>query len=125
MEIKKLELDELNLPEEPARAPQINWGQDFEDWDKGHQVRYLKKLCSALNHATDLIQKERDALLDKMAIANAVAENAGDATNIQKSIVLNAITAHNEEKQNLISRIQELESDIKNKDKYIQALERL
>ena len=121
--MKIIKKEDLNLPDHPGLAPQINWGKDFEDWDKDHQLRYLKKLCSALNHATDLIQKERDALLEKMEVLKVSTENADSATSIQKNIVLNAITSHNKDKQNLIQRIQELEKEVKDKDKLLKLYE--
>jgi len=117
-----IEVKELNLPEEPGMAPQINWGDDFNDFDDMKKIIYLKKLCSALNHATDLIQKERNQLLVDIKVSNDVAENAGQAVAIQKAIVLKAITDHNVEKQEFANQLQTLERTIKEKDKIIEDL---
>lgn len=111
--MKIVRKEDLNLPDAPAQAPQIDWGKDFEEFDTGHKIRYLKKLCSALNHTADIIQKERNVALEDCHRLKKLAENAENSVSIQKAIVLKAITEHNEEKQNLISRLQELEKEIK------------
>lgn len=108
-----IEIEELNLPKDPGRAPQINWGKDFEDFDSVKKIIYLKKLCSALNHATDLIQNERNQLLKDAKVLNQLVENADNAVAIQKSIVLKAITDHNAEKQELIRVVKELETKVR------------
>ena len=117
-----LKVKELNLPEEPGMAPQIDWGEDFNNFDDIKKIIYLKKLCSALNHATDLIQKERNQLLVDIKVTKSVAENAGEAVAIQKAIVLKAITDHNREKQEFANQLQTLERTIKEKDKIIEDL---
>jgi len=113
MEIKKIKKENLNLPLAPAQAPQIDWGEDFKAWDITKQNRYLKRLCSALNHATDNIQKERNVALVKLQEMKEVLENADQSVTTQKDIVVRAITAHNAEKQELIRRLQELETEAK------------
>ena len=101
MDIKKIKIEDLNLPLAPAQAPQIDWGEDFLNWDFDKQNRYLKRLCSALNHATDNIQKERNDALDKLHEMQANLENADNNVSVQKDIVIRAITSHNAEKQEL------------------------
>lgn len=112
--VEKIKVKDLNYPKTGAvSAPQIDFGCEFEDWDDARKIRYLKKLSSAMNHATDLIQQERDSLLNECNTMKLSIENADKALSIQKSIVHKAITEYNAEKQNLISRIQELEVELK------------
>lgn len=118
MDVKKVKVEDLNLPVAPAQAPQIDWGQEFLEWDPEQQNRYLRRLCSALNHATDNIQQERDRAVAAAHEIKAVAEQADKAVEIQKAIVNRSLTAFNAEKQDLIRRIQELETE--NKDLTIQ-----
>ena len=120
-ERKLLEISDLNLPEKPGLAPQINWGQDFENFDDKRKIIYLKKLCSALNHAADLIQQERDELLKKCHSLNEQLKNSDNSVSIRKDIYTKAITDHNEEKQNLIKRLQELEKEIKLKNEILKS----
>jgi hypothetical protein len=105
--------EDLNLPLAPAQAPQIDWGKDFEEWSVEQQNRYLKRLCSALNHSADLIQNERNEVLEECHRMNKCVENADEAVRIQKAIVLKTITDFNKEKQELITRLQELEAENK------------
>lgn len=119
MEVTKIKPEELNLPEGPAKIPQIDWGQDFENFDKDHKIRYLKRLCSALNHAADTIQNERNDALKKIGELLRQLENAEKSVEIQKDIMHRAITANNEEKQQMIQRLQELEAEVKAQDDII------
>lgn len=121
MEIKKIKVEDLNLPKAPAKAPQIDWGEDFLNWDVSKQNLYLKKLCSALNHAADTIQNERNEGLNKLQEMKTILENADKSVNVQKDIVRRAITSHNEEKQKLIRRLQELEKEIKIRDEILKS----
>jgi len=123
MEIKRIKEEDLHLPKAPAMAPQIDWGKDFLDWDAEQQNRYLRRLCSALNHATELIQNERNEALQECHRMSAAVDNADKAVAIQKAIVLKAITDHNEQKQDFIARIQELESQVRIQDNLIKGME--
>ena len=111
-----ISIDELNLPPKPALAPDIIWGEDFEAFDDKGKIRYLKKLASALNHAADLVQKERNEAYIKVKEMEQLVENAEKRAEIQKQITHNALTNFNAEKQDLIRRIQELEVELKNID---------
>lgn len=111
--MKIIRKEDLKLPDEPGMCPQIDWGMDFEEFDKDHKIRYLQKLCSALNHSADLIQTERNNLLVEANKLQKMAEFAEEAVAIQKNIVIKAITSHNAEKQELIKILQELETQNK------------
>lgn len=111
--MKIIKKEDLNLPPAPAQAPQIDWGEDFKAWDMEQQNRYLKRLCSALNHATDNIQKERNKALEDCHEMSNLVQNADKAVQIQKAIVKQALTNFNQEKQDLIQRLQELEVENK------------
>jgi hypothetical protein len=111
--MKIIKKENLNLQPALGSAPQIDWGQDFLNWGIEHQNRYLKKLCSALNHSADIIQNERNEALKECNRMKDCVENADTAVNIQKAIVIKAITDHNKEKQELIKRLQELETENK------------
>lgn len=123
-EFKTIKAEDLNLPKAPAQAPQIDWGREFEeDMEDAHKIRYLKKLASALNYATDLIQNERNDCLLEIGRMKECVENAESAVTIQKAIVLTAITGHNQEKQDMIAQLQELEATIKMQEQLIARME--
>jgi len=125
MDIKRIKEKDLNLPPMPAIAPQIDWGEDFLNWDVTKQNRYLKRLCSALNHATDLIQKERNELSRKLEERDIILKNADKNVATHKDIVIRAITSHNEEKQKLISTIQLLEKEVKELKQKLEFIEQI
>jgi Skp family chaperone for outer membrane proteins len=47
-----------------ANVPQISWGPDYMSWPLKRRLRFAERLASSMNHAADLLQKERNALLD-------------------------------------------------------------
>ena len=117
-----IKVEKLKMPK--GIVPQIDFGRDFEeDFDDARKIRYLKKLSSAMNHAADVIQKERNALLLDLKAALKAAEHADEAVTIQKDIVVKAITNYNAEKQDLIKRIQELETEVKVQEQLIKRME--
>ncbi len=44
--------------------PKIQWGKDYQNWNKASKIRYLEKLAATMNHAADLIQTERNKLME-------------------------------------------------------------
>jgi hypothetical protein len=121
MKIKEVKVEDLNLPDDPGRAPQIVWGEDFENFDKDNKIRYLKKLCSALNHAADLIQKERNNLAEECVKMAKQLENADKIVGIRKDTLVKALTDHNEEKQKLIKELQRVQRELKIRDELLKS----
>lgn len=104
-------------------APQINFGADFEALSETHKTIYLKKLTSSLNHALDLIQCERNALLSQAAVMRQQLENADRQVAIQKSIVEKTVTDANSDRQEMSLKIQDLTYRIAAQDKVIDSLQ--
>lgn len=88
---------------------QIVFSEKFEERSQKDQIDYLKKLCSSQNHALDLMQKERDALLKDKSTLLQQLTNAETAFQTQKEIVTSLVTKSNEDKEQYANRIQELE----------------
>ena len=120
-EIKKVNSEDLYLPEDPHIAPQITWGEDFENFDDKRKIIYLKKVASALNHSCDIIQKERNEWIDKCKNMATQLENADKNVGIRKDIYVKAITEHNEEKQKLYEQIQQLNKELKIRNELLRA----
>jgi len=93
-------------------VPMMKFGATFLAWTPEKQIDYLKKLASSQNHALDLMQKERNALLVERAVSTAQAESAQKALDIQKTITRNALTKQNEGDQQAAQRIQQLEGQL-------------
>ena len=104
---------------EQPKAPKILWGRPYQMWGADRKVSYLEGLAYALNHACDVIQKERDELLklcglkERQLMANQaqVAESQSTLhTEIQK---LNEDRQKwNESAKKMNERIRELESQV-------------
>lgn len=105
-----------------GNVPMIKFGDDFEKWNDERKINYLKRLASSMNHAADLMQKERNLALASLKEMKTVLEAIQENLEIQKKIVVNNLTADNAEKQELFLRIQDLERIGREKDKVIDQL---
>jgi len=93
--------------------PQIAWGEQFKAWPVQQQLSFAKKVASAMNHAADLLQKERDELLD-ICIKQERQIEALQKANLQGSQTAHAeLQSQGEERQQLYKQIMELQSDNK------------
>jgi len=52
------------LPRMERTPPDISWGREFESWPERMQLSYAKRLASTMNHAADILQGERNALIE-------------------------------------------------------------
>lgn len=99
----------------------LSFGPDFEKRSTKEQMRYLHSLAYSQNDALDKMQKERNELRSRLVVAEQLAENADKALQIQKKIVLDAITNSNATEQETAKRIQELEARVKAQDLVIES----
>lgn len=104
-----------------VNGKKLKFDPKFEERPAKDQISYLQKLAFSQNSALEQMQNERNELRDKLAIAEALAENADKALQIQKKIVLDAITNSNALEQETAKRIQELEARVKAQDSVIEA----
>ena len=104
---------------EAPRARMINFGEEFQKWGDKRQMEYLKKLASSMNHAADIMQQERNRLLEEQQVLKEQLTNTESNLAIQKDIVLRTITSNNTAKDEYIHLIQKLEGQVRSKDKAI------
>jgi hypothetical protein len=119
--LKELDFEGITAP----RARMINFGEEFHKWDDKHKIEFLKKLASSMNHAADIMQQERNKLLEKVDVVQRQLENAEKNLLIQKNIVLKAITDNNKAKDEYIQLIQKLEGTVRDQEKKINQLNAL
>lgn len=105
-----------------TRARMINFGAEFDKWEPQRQIKYLKNLASAMNHAADVIQGERNALATEVETLKKQLENADKNVQNQKTILINAITENNRKSDEMGAIVQNLEGDIKKKETIIKEL---
>ena len=113
----------MDISHTSTKAPMIELGEPFFEQSHKEQVRYLHKLASAMNHAADIIQKERDALLSQKIALEQQLLQAQNALGIQKASMINAITNNNAQNQETGSRIVELQNRVKVQGARIRELE--
>tara|TARA_R110000868_G_scaffold115552_2_gene308565 strand:- start:165 stop:551 length:387 start_codon:yes stop_codon:yes gene_type:complete len=123
IEVTKIEVNEIEkkLVVKHGDAPQINFGADFESLCEIHQTIYLKKLTSSLNHALDLIQRERNDLLAESVTMRKQLRSAESQSEIQKNIVIKIITDSNADHQRMSAQIQDLTHRVEVQNKVIES----
>ncbi len=105
-------------------GPLITLGEKFKEMDYPVQVKHLHELASSLNHALDLMQKERNELADQVVTLNKQIEGLDKALEINKEIMRTTITEDNDIKNKYIEEIQALRYRIKTQDEVIEELNR-
>lgn len=114
-ELKKLD---VTIP----KVKMIQFGDEFEEWTNPKKIVYLKRLASTMNQAADILQQERNKLLVEVESLKKQLENAESNVTQHKTIMINAVTQYNDERQNLSREIQELQVRVKAQDKVIEML---
>lgn len=95
----------------------INWGADSENsgwskWDIEKRLSYAMELASAMNQAADIMQKERNILLDEKATLEGQLKSAEESTLISKTIMTTNIMESNRKHQEFAEDIKELHNEI-------------
>ncbi len=114
--------DREGNPLEINKGHRLQFGEKFYEWDTDQQIEYLIKLASSMNHAADMIQRERDALLQKHEQLFRTLENCEKNLDTQKQININMITSANAKEQKYIKDIQLLQSRVRAQDAVIEKL---
>lgn len=94
-------------------APKIAWGEKYKKMTHHDQVRYLKNIASAMNHAAYLIQNERNDMIDlcrKQEEQIKIQQEAVDQNNL---MLTTEITKMNELKQKYNAEIARLNQVIR------------
>lgn len=103
-------------------AKLITLGKEFQRKSADEQVNYLHKLASSQNQALDMMQNERDALLQKCSHLERQLANSEQNLQIQKKIVMDNITQGNADRQSLIEQNQALGERVRAQDGVIERL---
>ena len=106
------------------KIPQIIYGEDFEERTDSEKISYLKGLASTMNHAADLMQKERNVLAAGIERHKLLTENAEKSLTIQKAVMTNQLISGNEQIQQLSLQIQDLQKQLKQAHQTIEDLRR-
>lgn len=109
---KEISVKEIKVPFKHGEAPAISWGADFDALTDTQKIIYLKKFSASMNHATMLIQTERNELLACVETLKAMLKSAEDAVGIQKTTLVNSITESNIREQKLGQEIALLKNQL-------------
>lgn len=103
-------------------APKIKWGDDFLAWSDREKVAWLKKFSSSMNHAADLLQKERNKLVETCAVQDEKLKQHAKEYLHRGQMLHKQVIIMNSEKQELNKMIVELQQRVKTQDKVIHRL---
>jgi seryl-tRNA synthetase len=93
--------------------PKILWGEIFQSWDLEKKLDYLTKFAEAMNHAADLIQNERNALIKLVELKEKEIEQVKPMMEANLQMLQNEITKMNKYKQETHKTIAKLNARIK------------
>lgn len=104
------------------KIPKLKFDPEFEERSDKDKIAYLKELASSMNHAADIMQKERNQLAIDLKKQLSLVENAEKALAIQKTITQNQLISGNQQIQELSNQIQQLQARTKAQDSVIETL---
>ena len=96
-----------------AKPPKILWGAKYKGWEPVRKIEYLEKFAASVNHAVDMIQKERDELNTLCALKESQLISLNE--NIQKNNLMlqSEVTRMNEDRQQYHQVVKRLDAKIK------------
>jgi hypothetical protein len=94
-------------------AHQISWGDEYKSWPIERRLEYAEKLASSMNHAADILQKERDELIKVAVAAEAKLKSNIKSYVSQGELMHKELGAADAEKQVLYQEIVSLKSQVK------------
>ncbi len=104
------------------QAPMIAWGKEYADWPQDRKIRYLEKLASAMNHAADVMQKERNLALERIAALDKRLAATGEQHASEIRILHDRFQDFNASRQSLFAKIVTLEATIGRQTKQLREL---
>ena len=124
MEEVKKTLSDINIAyiDKNKVVKTIKFSEGFDSRSCEDRAEYLLALASSLNHAAEVAYKERDEIAAKFETVLALNENAAKSAGMSQSLMEQAITESNAEKQELMKRIAELKKEIREKDHLLRQL---
>jgi hypothetical protein len=111
------------LPGMEDKAPKIQWGGRYKEWPIERRLKYAEGLAASMNHAADVLQKERNRLVE--IAEHQERQLKGKTRNLaaQGDMLQNEMNHHNSKQQELYELIVELQKTIKQQKKRIKELE--
>ena len=118
-ELKKIE----RLPGMKRKAPKIRWGLEYMSWPVEKRLTYSENLTASMNHAADVLQGERNALIGVCKRQEQQLEQSQAQYVAQGETMHRELAAQDAEKQQLYQEIVKLKQEAKRRAKKIKELE--
>jgi hypothetical protein len=111
------------LPGMRSKAPPIKWGADYQKLSLRRRLRYAENIASAMNHAADVIQTERQGLIEVARQQEKQIKQLAAELKNQGEIINSELTRANEEKQELLKKIVEQKHELLRLERLVKQLE--
>lgn len=111
-------------PNMQSPAPKIRWGKKYDAMPIGRRLDRAEKVANAMNHAADVLQTERNKLIEVCKAQEAQLVAAKAEQTIAQELLQTEMDRHNAEKQELYQQVAVLQKDTKAQAKHIAKLER-
>jgi hypothetical protein len=94
-------------------APEIAWGDEFNDKTLEEQVAFLKKFANSFNFACDLMQRERNDLAERNQHLEKQLAHHRSTINAQRDMVRHSTDMVNQTKKAYQDKIIKLEEELR------------
>lgn len=108
------DLKEIHRYPGMGQAHKISWGKDYLAWPIEKRLDYAEKLAASMNHAADVLQQERNKLLNVVAHQEAQLKSNAKSYLSQGDLMHKELGSADAEKQVLYQEIVQLKVQIKN-----------
>lgn len=109
------------LPAMKSPAPKISWGEDYKSRTVEERIEFSEKLANSMNHAADILQQERNGLLEVVEKQEVTIRRANKALEGQASMMQQELQTQNAKQQELNTLIVELQRTIKEQKKLLKS----
>lgn len=106
----------------PRAAPNIKWGEDYKKWPLRQRLRYAERLAATMNYAADLLQQERNKLLDLAKRQEAMMKQFQKRLEQADQMLQGRLTDDNEERQEILEDLVFLKSQVKQLARQVRSL---
>lgn len=111
------------LPQMQKDPPKIKWGKEYLSWPDKRKLFYAERLACSMNHAADILQKERDKIIKISIHLEKQVEQLKQSYDQQVDLMHKKMVDFNAEKQKLFREIKTAKRELKLKNIRIKQLE--
>jgi len=107
----------------PSKVPQIKWGGEYAKWPPERRLRYAERLASSMNHAADILQQERNKLIEVVERQEAQLKSNVKSYVEQGELMHRELGMANAREQELSKLVVQLQKEVREKTSRIAKLE--